>query len=401
MSSLTRFRFFLTLCLAAIGSAHAEEGSATKFYASENVRHESNLFRLSPLDNAQALIGRSSPAETISATTLGLKFDKEYSLQRVQIDISAVDYRYENFDYLNFSAINYRAGWLWSVTPHLHGNLTSSRDKTLNSFSDFLGFKQRNERINTSTGIDAVYEVGARWRLLGSLMQTEQTNRQPLTTESGSRQTVIDAGLRYEFPSGTTMGFVLRNYDGTYTDQAPSVANRLENAFTQNDTEVNMLWKLSDKTSANAALIYLRRQHANFSERNYSGLAGNTRLTWLISAKSALNVEWRRDISALQTSSFNYSTVDKYSIGPAWQLTAHTRLGMQYSLTNRSYGGDPGLGVILERSDSSRDASLVLGWRPFTSVDISTTLQNSRRSANDPGLSYKNNSISVTARFIF
>jgi hypothetical protein len=232
-------------------------------------------------------------------------------------------------------------------------------------------------------------------------METAQTNRQPLITESGSRQTVTDAGLRYEFPSGTYMGFALRNYDGTYTDQAASSANRLENAFTQNEGEVNMLWQVSEKTSANFALIYLKRHHPHFSERNYSGLAGNARLSWLISAKSALNVEWRRDISAFQTSSFNYSAVDRFSIGPAWQLSSKTRLGMQLGVTNRDYGGSPGLGFISDRSDINRDAAVVLDWHPLTSVNVSASLQNSRRTSSDPGLDYKSNIFTISAKFTY
>jgi len=392
---------FLTLFLIEMGLAYAEEGNATQLYVSESVRHESNLFRLSSTNSSLALINKPSYAETIYTTAMGLKFDKSYSLQRVQIDVNTIDYRYRNFSYLNFTAFNYRAGWLWSVTPNFYGNVASSRDKTLNSFSDFLSINQRNERISTSSGVDATYEMGARWRLLGSLMATAQTNRQPLISESGSRQTVINSGLRYEFPSGTHAGLVLRNYNGTYTDQAPSFVNRLENSFVQNEEEINVLWKISEKTNTNFALIYLTRYHPNFSERNYRGLAGNARVTWLISAKSALNVELRRDIAAFQTSSTNYSTADRLSIGPEWQISTKSRLGMQLRVINRQYGGTPGLGIVSDRSDVSREAALALEWRPFSSVNVNASLQNSRRSASDPRLNYKNNNLTVSAKFSF
>ena len=53
--------------------------------------------------------------------------------------------------------------------PRLRGTLSTTRDKTLNSFVDFRGFNVRNERTDLNTRLDGTYELGANWRLIAGL----------------------------------------------------------------------------------------------------------------------------------------------------------------------------------------------------------------------------------------
>lgn len=117
------------LACVALG-AHAEGADDFKLRANIGMVHESNLFRLSKGANARALLGRDSPAETVTTSTLGMRYDKAYSLQRVLVDVQYNKYDYQNFNYLSFGALNYRAQWDWSYTPHLHGTVSTSRTWT-------------------------------------------------------------------------------------------------------------------------------------------------------------------------------------------------------------------------------------------------------------------------------
>ena len=192
----------LSVALSASTSAWAEGADDLRLRASIGLLHDSNLFRLPSNANTQALIGRASAAETINITALGLNYNKAYSLQRVEFDLSYTDYRYQTFNYLDFAAINYRGAWRWSYTPHLHGNLSTSRNQTLNSFADFQGFNQRNVRIDSDTRADAEYELDANWRLLGGLTQYSRKNGQTLVQEGDYNSRAADAGLRYVLASG-------------------------------------------------------------------------------------------------------------------------------------------------------------------------------------------------------
>jgi len=384
------------------GTAWAEEGSELKFFAAESIRHDSNLFRLSSGANAQALIGKDSAAETISATSLGMTYDKSWSLQRVDLDVRAIDYRYQNFSYLNFTALNYKGNWHWSYTPHLYGTLSTSREKTLNSFADFKGYDQRNERVTSRNRFDATYELDARWRVVGGLAHIEQTNLRPLLEESGSRQNAVDSGLRYVWPSGNAAGFTLRRSNGTYTDNPASAATLTDSGFDQEDSEADLLWLITPKTTASLLVGYRNRTHPNFSQRNFSGVIANAKLGWAISAKTAVGATWTRDIGAYQTSSTNFIQTERFALGSTWQLGAKTTLGLQLGRSVRDNGGSPGLSfVATQRHDVVNDATLSVDWRPQNYLSFNASLQNARRSSNQSGLDYKTNIVNVSAQFTF
>ncbi|MDO9165411.1 MAG: putative exosortase B-associated extracellular polysaccharide biosynthesis transporter EpsL, partial [Rhodoferax sp.] len=136
-------RSWLTPTLLIVFSAApalAQVEDTFKLSAAYSQQTDSNLFRLPADANVTALIGKSSAAEQISITSLGLNVNKAYSLQRFELNLNLIDYQYQNFSYLSFAAHNYSAAWRWALTPRLHGNFTSERKETLNSFSDYQGF---------------------------------------------------------------------------------------------------------------------------------------------------------------------------------------------------------------------------------------------------------------------
>ena len=389
------------LTLVAGTMARAEEGDGLKWIAATSVRHDSNFFRLPSSADTQELIGRSSRAETITTTALGVHYEKSYSLQSVKLDVGAIDYRYHNFGYLDFTALNYSGAWQWSYTPSLYGNVTASREENLNSFSDFQGFGQRNLRVNTENRIDVTYELDARFRLLGALLQSGQTNRQPLIVENGSRTTGLETGLRYVFPSENYLGFKLRKLDGTYTDAPLSTTNEVDNSFTQNEIEAELLWALSIKTTADVKVRHISREHPNFPQRDFNGFGGAARLTWSMSAKTSVTAALTRDLAAYQTADTNFVQVDRFSLGPVWQMGAKTRLSMQLGASVRNYGGSPGISQASNRRDINREAGLTVDWRPRPFVTVIASAQNVQRSSNAPGLDFSTNLLNLSARLSF
>ncbi|MCB1998948.1 MAG: putative exosortase B-associated extracellular polysaccharide biosynthesis transporter EpsL, partial [Rhodoferax sp.] len=117
----------LALSLGVAAAAWAEGADDLRFSASLGQLRDSNLFRLPSGVDPTPLIGRSSAAETVNITALGVNYQRSYSLQRVEFDVRVTDYKYQNFDYLSFLAKNYRAAWNWSYTPHLYGVLRTTR----------------------------------------------------------------------------------------------------------------------------------------------------------------------------------------------------------------------------------------------------------------------------------
>lgn len=110
--SLLSSRTLIQLPLAMLGllalAAQADELDTLQFQASESVQHDSNVYRLSDSADAQALIGTPTRSDTIAVTTVGLKLNKPYSLQRFELAVSAEDHRYRRFSNLNFTAVKDR-----------------------------------------------------------------------------------------------------------------------------------------------------------------------------------------------------------------------------------------------------------------------------------------------------
>ena len=94
----------LTLLWGGTTLAWAEGADDLKFSASIGQIRDSNLFRLPSNINLLPILGRSSGAETINTTALGLNYQRAYSLQKVELDVNVTDYRYRNFGYLSFLA---------------------------------------------------------------------------------------------------------------------------------------------------------------------------------------------------------------------------------------------------------------------------------------------------------
>ncbi len=392
----------LTISLAAAGSVWAEGGQDLRFRAAATLAQDSNLFRLPSSANTLALIGRSSAAETVGITTLGVNYNKAYSLQQLDLDASLVRYKYQNFSFLDFSAFNYRAAWRWSYTPHLRGNLSSSREQTLNNYTDFRGFNVRNERVNTSTRLDGTYELDANWRVLGGLTQSALKNSQVLTSEADYRQTTLDGSVRYVLPSGSSAGYTLRSADGTYTTNrtVPS-PGFYDDRFSQTDNELQATWAISRDTSADFRAGYRSRKYPHYPQRNFGGTTGGATVNWAYSAKVGLAAGWTRELGSFETTDFNFSQTDRFSIGPVWQISPKATMRVQLAHAVRDFRGTPTGLVTLLRRDTTRDASVSVDWQPTTYLSLGASLQNARRSSTLAGFDFNSNMINLTAQLTY
>lgn len=375
--------------------AWAQVQDTFKFNAAYSRQSDSNLFRLSA-DDVNAGIGKSSAAEQVGITSLGFNFNKAYSLQRFELNLSLIDYKYQNFSYLSFAAQNYNAAWRWSLTPRLRGNVTTVRNETLNSFADFQGFNRRNQRTNTNTRFDAAYEIDGPWRVIGGVSQSAQTNEQVLLAEGDFRSNAADLGLRYVLGSGSSLSYALKTATGSYLNRVLSPASLLDDGFDQIDNELRLHWIISGNSSADISAAHIKRSHPNFAQRDFSGLNAAFNLNWNMTGKSALTAGFARELASYQTESANYTQTDRFSIGPVWQVSPKAVVRLRYDVAQRAY-----LGVVAQRRDTTRDTSLSFDWQPYRYLTLSASLQNAMRTSNQPRLDYESNVATFSAQFTY
>ena len=387
--------------LGSTAAAWAQDSDTFQLKASAALSTDSNLFRLPANANTSALIGKSSAAEQIASTTVGLSLNKAYSLQRIELDLNLVDYKYQNFDYLSFTARNYNAAWRWALTPRLRGNLTTDRTERLNSFADNQNLNTRNQRTNTNTRLDAVYDLGGSWRALGGVLQSRQTNQQTVLDEGDYSANSADLGVRYDLTSGSSLAYTRKTTRGQYLDRALSNASLLDDEFNQSTDEFKLRWLFSGDNSVSLSASYINRTHPHFSQRDFSGLATGINVNWALSAKTALAASWARDLSSYQTSTTNYTQTDRLTLGPVWQLSPKALVSLRYAVAQQDFLGAPTALAAAQRSDTTRDTSLAFEWQPYQHITLSASLQNSTRSSSQANLDFDSNIANISAQISY
>jgi exopolysaccharide biosynthesis operon protein EpsL len=411
MQTHHRFKIFITFALGlvlpfaanaqaqtALIAPNAQDQDVFKLTAGYSLQTDSNLFRLAASVDPAAVIGRSSAAEQIGTTSLGLKLNKPYSLQRFELNLGLEDYSYQNFNYLSFTAVNAGAAWRWSLTPRLRGNLTFDRKETPNSYLDYQGFRQRNQNTDTQTRFDAGYDIDGAWRVLAGVTRADQVNLLPVVALGDTSTASADIGLQYLFGSGSTLTYALKSADGKFLNRALQQETLLDDAYRQLDHEVRLSWVINGKSTADVSAAYIARTHPHFAQRDYSGFNTGINVNWGLTGKSTLGASWVRELASYQTDSTNYSQTDRLSLAPVWQISSKVALRARYELATRSFLGTP-LGLAASgRSDTTRDASIALDWQPYERVSLGASFLNSRRESNLPGLDYNGNLATVFAK---
>jgi exopolysaccharide biosynthesis operon protein EpsL len=380
----------LSMLLLNARHAAADADDTINLIAGATRMHDDNLFRVP--SNARP------EKEEITVTSLKLKVSKPYSLQRFELEASLIDYRYQNFSYLSYSAKPYKAAWLWSLTPYLHGNLSTEHNESLNSFTDITNRTIRNLNTRDNIRFDAVADLSGSWHLLGGVSQYTNENSQIVRGESDNRVDRTEAGLRHTFPSGSTLSYIARSGRGDYFNRLP--LSPAPDNFDENENEVRLIWALTGKTRLDARLAYLDRQHDKKAglDFDYAGIVGNINANWNISGKTFLVATLARELGSYQTINSTHHSTDRFTLGPYWQFSSKTALRGNYDYAQRDYLGTPGALPASNRSDTLRTAMISLEWQPLRSVTISSSLSKEQRNSNQPGLDYKSTTVGVTAQ---
>jgi exopolysaccharide biosynthesis operon protein EpsL len=379
--------------------AHADQLDTLQFQAGQSIEHDSNVFRLSDSANTQALIGSADRSDTVAVTHLGLKLNKPYGLQRFELDVNVQDHHYQRFSSLDFTALNYAAAWRWSVTPRFHGNLSTDRREYVDATADVQNLGQVSRRTTRSTLFDAEYEIDGPWRLVGGVFDRSSTSSQPSTFEADTKVSGAEAGVRYVFPSDTSMAYRLRRGNGEYPGRLPSPL--FARSFTDSEHEFRLEWAPTGKTTIRGKLAHFERSHDGFSARDFSGFTGQLDAAWAITPKTRLAGGAARELGSYQSVTASHYEGYRFFIAPIWKPSEKTALRANYSHGVRNYSGAlPGF-VESNRRDTTRLASLAFDWLPWRALKLTASLERDRRSSTEPGFDYRSNRLGLSAQASF
>lgn len=397
-------------------NAEADAKDTFNLIVGTNLMYDSNVFRLSPFIDPVTLLGQPTKSDQIITSTASLSMNKNYGMQRFEANGSIVDNRYHNFDFLNFIAKNYTTAWHWYVTPYFHGKLSSDRTESLNNFANLTGFinsTNRNLRTNTNHRFDGVFEISRALHIVGGISEATLRNSQFTVQDFDNRILYAEGGVRYVFPSGTSLTYKVRSGDGDFFKRPQPIASSLlDTRFHDMEHGLQLIWPVTIKTSIQARVAHFERKHEHFHQRDFSGFIGNFDFNWAVTGKTRLTASWARDLSNFQTASnfqlaqfqpfsSSYVATNRFSLAPVWQISAKTALRLRYDYITRDF-----LGAVIpipgdNRSDSQHTGLIALDWQALNSLFVSATLQRDHRTSNLDTYKYDNTVATVSARLNF
>lgn len=396
------------VCMApSVGYAAPEDALQTnkdafQFVTGAAVRYDDNLFRLAE-DRPVPIAGKSQRSEMIYEVNAGVRFDKTYSLQRFQVDLTATRNEYQNYSALSFTGLNYRAAWLWSITPRLTGTISADRTKSQGSYADFTNNTTRNTQIVENQQFMADWWVSGGWHLTGGVSRQYSDNSAPSSAIGNYTQNTAEAGVRYVSAAENSIALVQRQSQGEYDGHTLGPA-LLDTRYDQRETELRTIWRASAHSTLDARLAYRDRTHEHYSQRDYSGTVGSLSYLWTPTGKLQFTLAAGRDLGSYQETTNQYSSSyyasDYVSLAPAWLITDKTTLRFKYDLSKRDYRG-----AVVARPDSREDtmrvAQLSLAWRPTASINVDSYVTRETRSSNIDGADYHDKIIGISAGLRF
>ncbi len=386
------------LSITFVGVALADNDDTVDFFASHTFRFDNNLFRLPDGVNPN-IAGKTSRDEWFQVSSLGFNIHKPYSLQRFELRASLNSYRYDTYTFLNFESVNYRAAWLWQLTPEFTGTLSSERNRTPAGFADYRSFANRNVITNEVQNLDARWRVFGGVFLSGALTKSVSSNSQGFVEQPSYSSDAVRIGAGYLFPSGSTIEVGQSVNSANLPGTTLNALTQTDNKYEARETELKLLWNLSGRSSLNGRLRHVSRTYSTFASRDYARNVGSLVWSWAISGKLNLDVGYLQDVDAWTARNASYRVSKRVYVAPVWSVGAKTYLSAQLSKSTGDFLGP--IAPVAMRNDKYQSLAGTVEWRPLRSLSISAIIQKDQRDSNTLGQQFKANSAGITARVQF
>lgn len=400
-------RLAVTSAIALTGSlsAHAQtlldvRPDGFSMTMSAELRDEDNPFRLSPQIDPVTVLGRSDKSDQIHLYNIGLRFNNNYSLQRIELEANQTLYRYRTFDNLDFDATSYHAAWLWKLTPRLSGVLSTDRTETLKDYADFNNATIRNIQTDRRHLFSADWLAGADWHVIGALVESRSRNSESVVAVGDDVREVREAGVRYVTKADNSIALVGRHAKGRYEGRIADPLALLDVRFEDEEIEARVAWRMSGKSSLNARLGYLERRHEQFAQRDYSGAVGRLDYLWAATGRSAVRVSMGRHLFSYQEAPNSYYIARDISLMPSWQASEQVVLSLRLEHLRRDYRGAV-VPVATLREDRIRSVQFGADWNPVRFTSIQAYWERTSRDSNFSGFEYQARAVGVRARLTF
>ncbi len=387
--------------LLAAGLSGGESGRADEpvndvflFSLQQDYQHEDNLFRLP--DGIEPL-GGGQRDDTVLSSYARARFDKTVSLQQFLIDITAIRNAYQEYDYLDFTAVNGVGRWNWALGSQVQGSISASQSENLRSFADSIGFAQS---INTYRRLaaDANYWLNSDWSVGVGAIKAASRYNDSASDDAEYDEDGFEAKATYRTITGNQLSLVGAETNGSYPNQR---VDAIDGDYRQRDIQLRGDWHLSGVSRIYGYVGFADREYSDLHGRDFSGGVGKLEYDWQLTPKVDINFLARREIGAEADLVDNFVVTEAASIKPTWSVTSRVALSAGMEWLQRTYGGDPGLGVVssIVKDDLTTIGTLEARYLPLDKLQLSIAWQTESRDSDARLREYDDDILTVSVKF--
>jgi hypothetical protein len=378
-----------------------------KFEAGSQYQYNSNVFMMPTASNL--VPSGTTRADSITTSYIGLGFEKDYGMQHFVLDMSAVNQKYASSSFMDYSAFNYEARWLASITPSLKADVSALQTVTPRGPETYGASPPTQAQINTVQSEGVIFDLSP-YKVVhvyaGYNYQSTVTSNQ---TTSGlintggvnplynNNQSQIITGLGYEFSSGTLFKLMNKNVNGT---QPEYLIWDVGPTFKKNETVLSVVWPVTGSSTLTGSYGYSATNYGGDSLRNYSGQIGGLEYEKKINKDSTVNLKYEHGMQSYTTQSTSYDVVDALILSTNWVVTPRFNVKPSVTIARQQF---PTLGGFadLSRTDNSFVYTLEATWKATEKFRVRGLIAYVDRQSNYATYTTNNAIASLSAEIYF
>ena len=405
----TRIAFAVIAALTLSQPARAFWNDRLEVFADETSTWDSNVFRLSRGQGAPPPSpGESALSDRYSVTSVGAILDAPYSLQRFQADATFFATRYNRFSQLDYNGHRARGAWLWSLTPHVKGDLGASDSKELANFAIFR-VTARDLVTAREAHATGTVELTPSWLLYGGYTHAEREHSDPLRRINDVKTDAGEARLSYVTASDNRIGVSVRHEEGKTPEDVVFGSIPFRNDYKQQSVGVVGTWSAGGASRLEGRADYVHRTYEQFSERNYNGPSMRATYVWTPTGKTTLTTAVYREIAPLDDIQTSFVLLTGVSVRPRWDATS--KISVQGNLEYAKWDFRNSLPLVPGSTVPSlipgdyqhrvRTGGVTVSWKPFTRVLFQAGAMRESRTSTLAFADYVVNVFTLEARIGF
>jgi hypothetical protein len=386
-----------SLALAQPVTMPTQVPDVLSFEVSGGVEQHSNIFRTP-----------DGPSDTVLRGLLGVRFEREVSLQRFTAFANVQPVKY--LDFSRYDYVGYALGgtWDWEVGRPLFGTFSAGYTRDQSPF-DAVGGPINNLRDLLTLRALAGFRMTQNLSAIGAVDYFTLDNSALSLQSANFDRQGLEAGLRYAPETAATFDFVYRRENGDYPNRQVFDANgnvlpaAVDNAYTQDALLMRIGYRPSDLTRLVGTIGYTRRSFENVPQRDFGGITGSLDWERPLSGAFLMRASVFRLIDVTELLNANFVLATGAALRPTWTLTSRTTLDGILAYTTRSYVGDPGFVFtgLPVRKDKLLEFGVRLNYEVARRVFLYADLRRLDRSSNYDGFDFTDNWYGAGVRALF